>query len=104
MKNHYSEVSNIAEQKRAEFKSLGHDDIPIIAMGHLFTAGGKTVDGDGVRELYVGSLAHVGEEVFPTSIDYLALGHLHVPQVVGKAEHIRYCGRLSRWVLRSNTG
>ena len=61
-------------------------------MGHLFTAGGKTVDGDGVRELYVGSLAHVGEEVFPSSIDYLALGHLHVPQAVGSAEHIRYCG------------
>jgi exonuclease SbcD len=40
----------------------------------------------------VGSLAHVGAEVFPSSIDYLALGHLHVPQVVGNAEHIRYCG------------
>lgn len=63
-------------------------------MGHLFTAGGKTVDG--VRELYVGSLAHahVGEEVFPSSINYLALGHLHVPQAVGSAEHIRYCGSL----------
>ena len=92
LKKHYAEVCAIAEQKRAEFKSAGHDDIPIVAMGHLFTAGGKTVDGDGVRELYVGSLAHVGEEVFPSSIDYLALGHLHVPQTVGSMEHIRYCG------------
>ena len=92
LKNHYTDVCAIAEQKRAEFKSAGHDDIPIVAMGHLFTAGGKTVDGDGVRELYVGSLAHVGEAVFPSSIDYLALGHLHVPQAVGSAEHIRYCG------------
>ena len=92
LKNHYADVCGIAEQKRAEFKSTGHDGIPIVAMGHLFTAGGKTVDGDGVRELYVGSLAHVGEEVFPSSIDYLALGHLHVPQAVGSAEHIRYCG------------
>ncbi len=92
LKNHYANVCGIAEQKRAEFKSAGHDGIPIVAMGHLFTAGGKTVDGDGVRELYVGSLAHVGEEVFPSSIDYLALGHLHVPQAVGSAEHIRYCG------------
>ncbi|PJA65769.1 MAG: exonuclease sbcCD subunit D, partial [Piscirickettsiaceae bacterium CG_4_9_14_3_um_filter_43_564] len=72
LKNHYADVCGIAEQKRAEFKSTGHDGIPIVAMGHLFTAGGKTVDGDGVRELYVGSLAHVGEEVFPSSIDYLA--------------------------------
>ena len=92
LKNHYTAVCNIAEQKQTEFKNVGHDNIPIIAMGHLFTAGGTTVDGDGVRELYVGSLAHVGKDVFPTSIDYLALGHLHVPQTVGSAEHMRYCG------------
>ncbi|MCF8054744.1 MAG: exonuclease SbcCD subunit D C-terminal domain-containing protein [Deltaproteobacteria bacterium] len=92
LKNHYADVCAIAEQQQAEFKSAGHDGIPIIAMGHLFTAGGKTVDGDGVRVLYVGSLAHVGEDFFPPSIDYLALGHLHVPQAVGNADHIRYCG------------
>ncbi len=92
LKNHYADVCAIAEQKQAEFDKNGHPGVPIIAMGHLFTAGGKTVDGDGVRELYVGSLAHVGEDVFPSSIDYLALGHLHVPQCVGDAKHIRYSG------------
>ena len=92
VKNHYAKVCAMAEQKQAEFKNGGYGSLPILAMGHLFTAGGKTVDGDGVRELYVGSLAHMGHEVFPPSIDYLALGHLHVPQVVGNTEHIRYCG------------
>jgi DNA repair protein SbcD/Mre11 len=92
LKNHYADVCGIAEQKRTEFKNIGHDDVPIVAMGHLFTAGGKTIDGDGVRELYIGSLAHVDEKVFPSSIDYLALGHLHVPQAVGSTKHIRYCG------------
>ncbi len=92
LKKHYADVCNIAEQRRIEFEKAGHAGIPIVAMGHLFTAGGKTVDGDGVRELYVGSLAHIGKDVFPSSIDYLALGHLHVPQAVGNAEHIRYCG------------
>ena len=97
IKAHYAEVVKIAERKREEIvlRSKINDQkskIPVISMGHLFTAGGKTVDGDGVRELYVGSLAHVGEEVFPSSIDYLALGHLHVPQSVGSAEHIRYSG------------
>jgi DNA repair protein SbcD/Mre11 len=92
LKQHYAEVCGIAEKKRSEFKNAGHDGIPIVAMGHLFTAGGKTVEGDGVRELYVGSLAHIGEDVFPSSIDYLALGHLHVSQAVGSTEHIRYCG------------
>jgi len=92
LKNHYTDVCAIAEQKQSEFGKVGHMGVPIIAMGHLFTAGGKTVDGDGVRELYVGSLAHVGEDVFPASIVYFALGHLHVPQSIGGTEHIRYSG------------
>jgi exonuclease SbcD len=61
-------------------------------MGHLFAAGGRTVDGDGVRELYIGALAQVKADVFPECIDYLALGHLHVPQTVGGSDVIRYCG------------
>ena len=94
---HYGEVVTIAERKREEIIQQSaiqnpQSRIPIVGMGHLFTAGGKTVEGDGVRELYAGSLAHVGAEVFPPAIDYLALGHLHVPQAVGSAEHIRYCG------------
>ncbi|MBW2570221.1 MAG: exonuclease SbcCD subunit D C-terminal domain-containing protein [Deltaproteobacteria bacterium] len=87
LQEHYAEVFEIAEEKQRQY-----GNIPIIGMGHLFTAGGKTVEGDGVRELYVGSLAHVGEEVFPACIDYLALGHLHVPQKVGATEYIRYSG------------
>lgn len=97
LKNHYSEVVAGAEKKREKLLlqskiSNQKSEIPLVAMGHLFTTGGKTVDGDGVRELYVGSLAHVGKDAFSSSIDYLALGHLHVPQTVGGAEHIRYSG------------
>lgn len=89
IKEHYETVAQIAEQKR--ILATSHN-IPIIAMGHLFTAGGTTIDGDGVRELYVGSLVHVQANTFPTCIDYLALGHLHVPQKVGGMEHLRYSG------------
>lgn len=92
LKNHYANVCSIAEQKQLDFQKAGYTDVPIIAMGHLFTAGAETTDEDGVRELYVGSLAHVGKEAFPSSIDYLALGHLHIPQRVGGTEHIRYSG------------
>lgn len=92
LKKHYADVCSVAQCRRAGFESGDGTEIPIIAMGHLFTAGGQTVDGDGVRELYVGSLAHVGEDVFPEVIDYLALGHLHVPQSVGRSGRIRYCG------------
>ncbi len=50
------------------------------------------MDGDGVRELYIGALAQVGTDIFPGNIDYLALGHLHMPQAVGGSEFIRYSG------------
>lgn len=86
--NHYATVGTLAEHKR---EKLGRD-IPIVGMGHLFSAGGQTVDGDGVRELYVGSLAHVTAGIFPACFDYLALGHLHVPQKVGGFETMRYSG------------
>ena len=85
---HYQTVGTLAEQIRAELAS----PVPIIALGHLFAAGGKTVEGDGVRDLYVGSLAHVGADIFPSCIDYLALGHLHVAQKVAGQEHMRYSG------------
>ena len=87
VQRHYADICNIAREKQKKYNA-----IPIIGMGHLFTAGGKTIDGDGVRELYVGSLAHVGNDIFPDCIDYLALGHLHIPQRVGKSEHFRYSG------------
>jgi DNA repair protein SbcD/Mre11 len=95
IKQHYHAVVAHAERIRhALLQSSTPADryIPLIAMGHLFVTGGKTVDGDGVRELYVGTLAQVNTEIFPTSVDYVALGHLHVPQTVGNTEHIRYCG------------
>jgi exonuclease SbcD len=85
---HYRRVYEAAEAKRATLNK----SVPIVAMGHLFTAGGQTVDGDGVRELYIGSLAQVGRDVFPAGIDYLALGHLHIPQRVGGSDSIRYSG------------
>jgi DNA repair protein SbcD/Mre11 len=87
VKRHYADVCRIALEKQKKY-----NDIPVIGMGHLFTAGGKTIEGDGVRELYVGSLAHVGKNIFPDFVDYWALGHLHVPQRVGKSDHIRYSG------------
>ena len=88
IRSHYANVATIAEQKQTELGA----DIPVVAMGHLFTAGGQTLDGDGVRELYVGSLAHVTAGVFPPCFNYVALGHLHVPQKVGGVDTIRYSG------------
>ncbi|MFZ5949395.1 MAG: exonuclease SbcCD subunit D C-terminal domain-containing protein [Candidatus Rifleibacteriota bacterium] len=84
---HYQQVADVA-------RHLGnqHPGLPVIGMGHLFTAGGQTVEGDGTRELYVGSLAHVNAASLPTDFDYLALGHLHSAQTVGGRQHLRYSG------------
>lgn len=95
IKEYYEKIAVCAETKRNDLlysEQYKNTYIPIIATGHLFASGGKTIDGDGVRELYVGSLAFVHENVFPASIDYLALGHLHVPQIVSGKENIRYSG------------
>jgi len=88
IRRHYAEIAASAEKTREQLGS----QVPIVGMGHLFTAGGKTLEDDGVRDLYVGSLAHVNASIFPSTFDYVALGHLHVPQKVGGFEHIRYCG------------
>lgn len=88
VEHHYRQVVKLAEQQRT---ALGIS-VPIIAMGHLFAAGGKTVEGDGVRDLYVGTLAHIPAHIFPASIDYLALGHLHSDQTIDNDPTRRYSG------------
>ena len=88
IRRHYAQVL----EEAAALRDRLAPDVPLLCMGHLFTAGGQIVDGDGVRDLYVGSLAHVPASIFPPCIDYLALGHLHVPQRVGGMEHMRYSG------------
>jgi DNA repair protein SbcD/Mre11 len=84
--DHYSAVIDAAVQTRAQHG----EELPIVMMGHLFTAGGA--EGEGVRDLYVGSLVHVGAGIFGDEVDYVALGHLHVPQKVGGSQTRRYSG------------
>lgn len=83
---HYQEM---AAQAKALQAALPHP-VPLVATGHLFASGGQT--GDGVRELYVGSLAHVPAQIFDPCFHYVALGHLHLPQSVSQQDHIRYSG------------
>jgi len=82
---HYQQIFALAEQSR---DSLGLD-IPIIATGHLTAIGVKT--SESVRDIYVGNLEAFPASAFPPA-DYIALGHIHRPQIVAKSEHIRYCG------------
>ena len=89
---HYDEVASIAKARQQQLIDTYKRHIPIIATGHLFAAGSKTTEDDGVRDLYVGNLGKISAEMFDDCFDYVALGHLHVPQRVGGCEHIRYSG------------
>jgi exonuclease SbcD len=92
IERHYREIGRLAAEELARLREPGklERDIPIVATGHLFAASGKTAENDGVRDLYVGSLAHVDVKRFSSCFDYFALGHLHSPQKMG--ETIRYSG------------
>jgi len=67
------------------------DSIPVIATGHLFAAGSSTSP-DSEKEIHVGNLGQVSGDQFPQEFDYIALGHIHRPQLVNKLAHIRYSG------------
>lgn len=82
--NHYTSAAHCCQEK------LQGEKMPVIAMGHLFAIGGKISESE--QSIYVGSLGHIGADDFPETFDYIALGHLHRPQVVGNKNHIRYSG------------
>ncbi len=64
--------------------------IPIVGTGHLFAQGGTKSDDE--RDIHVGNLGQIAGDSFPEIFDYIALGHLHRPQIVGGLQHIRYSG------------
>ena len=82
--NHYNKVGQYCEK-------IKDDNTVVIAMGHLFAIGGNTTP-DSEQAIYVGGLGDIGADDFPRIFKYIALGHLHRPQIVGKKDHIRYSG------------
>jgi exonuclease SbcD len=88
IKLHYAKLYQLALDKQQEQQALGFE-LPIIATGHL-TALGVT-QSDSVREIYIGTLDGFAADGFPPA-DYIALGHIHRPQIVAKQQHIRYSG------------
>ena len=86
---HYAAVFAAASIHRAALEAALGRKLPLIATGHLTTVGAST--SESVREIYVGSLNAFPTTAFPV-VDYIALGHIHQPQMVGGFNHIRYCG------------
>ena len=71
----------------------GHmDSLPFVLTGHLHVAGGIESEG-AERRILVGGQHAVPHDVFPTEASYVALGHLHKAQAIGR-DTIRYSGSL----------
>ncbi|MFT6776326.1 MAG: exonuclease SbcD [Paraglaciecola sp.] len=85
IKQHYQRLYQIALTK----KQNSGLDLPIIATGHLTALG--VSQSESVRDIYIGTLDGFAADGFPP-VEYMALGHIHKPQIVAKSEHIRYCG------------
>ena len=81
----------LALSEHALVRDRRERDVPVLATGHLYAAGGEAREG-AERDVHLGGLGVVGAEHFPAAFDYVALGHLHRPQVVGGRAHIRYSG------------
>lgn len=65
---------------------------PLVLTGHLHIAGGLESEG-AERRILVGGEHAAPPDIFPQDAAYVALGHLHRPQKVGR-ESIRYSGAL----------
>ncbi|MEK5443811.1 exonuclease SbcCD subunit D [Fredinandcohnia sp. FSL W7-1320] len=62
-----------------------------IAMSHIYVTGGSSTDSE--RPIEVGGAYTVAATSLPESAQYVALGHLHRPQMVSRAKTIaRYSG------------
>ena len=87
-----------SERYRERLKSFYADcvsymptGLPKILMGHLFVQGGTITDSE--RNIQIGGATAIRASDFPDGVDYVALGHLHRPQIIkGAAYPIRYSG------------
>ena len=70
-----------------------------ILVAHQFVTGAKT---DGSEELSVGGAENIDAALF-AAYDYVALGHIHSPQRVGR-ETVRYCGSPLKYSLSEARG
>lgn len=82
--DHFNKAAELATK-------LATKDSPIIAMGHLFATGAKT--GEHQERIYLGNIENISAQMFPSTFDYIALGHIHQAQPLGTSQ-IRYSGSL----------
>ena len=80
VKNYYKRIYDRAKELSSS--------VPIIATGH-FTTSGATISEDSERK--IGTLENIDSKIL-SSFDYVAMGHIHRPQIIAKTETMRYSG------------
>ena len=95
-------IENYEDAVRVIFEHADIDENACnILLAHQFVSGKgedpKTAGSEGVATLNVGTIEKIGYDLFD-KFDYVALGHIHSPQRVGR-EEVRYAGSPLKYSL-----
>ncbi len=72
------------------------ENLPSILVGHFYTLGGETSEGE--RSIDLGGARSVDKSILP-DCNYIALGHLHKRQVVSKSKNAYYSGAILEYAF-----
>lgn len=83
-------IESVYSHLKDEMQSVdGYESAPLIAMGHLYLQHSQTSDSE--RDIQVGNLAGLESGTLSDMFDYVALGHIHRPQMFDGGK-VRYSG------------
>lgn len=84
------ELYRLATSAAEHLRDTAHPGAALIALGHCHLNGADE-SRDSERRLVIGGAESLRADIFPSSLVYVALGHLHKPQEIDGGR-IRYCG------------
>ena len=91
--NTYAEgIKNLYETVYQKIQERKTPNEAVIAMGHLQVAGSQLSNDDTSERLIIGGIEGIPPSIFNPNITYVALGHIHREQRIGKNAPIRYAG------------
>lgn len=82
LQSYFSEINT-------HYKTNYTDEV-FILMGHLYVQGSELSESE--RDIQIGNQAGVEAHMFEGIPHYVALGHIHKPQVISVEQNIHYCG------------
>ena len=84
-------VQKLYQQTLKMAQARAQADQAIIALGHCYLQG-SSASQDSERRIVVGNSEALPASLFSKELSYVALGHLHLAQMVGDERWIRYSG------------